>query len=378
MSLVRQIGLSILILLVLGGGGYWFVGGSADIGDTTSMTGQKRPPPLVDIAPAEMTVLSRTVEAVGTTRARQSVDISPAASGRVLSISFTPGSQVEKGSTLLQLDDVAERADVAEAEAERRKAALALDRARALVAKKSIPQSTVDELEATFVAADARVDRAKKQLAERRIDAPFTGRVGLKQVDVGARVDNETVITTLDDLAAVEVEFGVPEIFFSEVSAGQKVTATSAAFGARVFEGVIQTVDSRIDRVSRSFQVRATIPNDDLALPTGMFMLVEVTLFERKAVTVPEEAVVVSGDRAELFVIEDGKAVKREVMLGQRELGLVEIVDGVMVGERIVVGGIQKVRPGVEVRIVGEDTDETDTPAAPDVDASPAAAKPSA
>ncbi|MGI9499835.1 MAG: efflux RND transporter periplasmic adaptor subunit, partial [Geminicoccaceae bacterium] len=311
-------------------------------------------------------------------RARQSVDITPAASGRVLSISFTPGSQVEKGSTLLQLDDVAERADVAEAEAERRQAALALDRARALVAKKSISQSTVDELEATFAAAEARVDRVKKQLAERRIEAPFAGRVGLKQVDVGARVDDETVITTLDDLAAVEVEFGVPEIFFSEVSAGQKVTATSAAFGARVFDGIIETVDSRIDRVSRSFQVRATIPNDDLALPTGMFMLVELTLTERLAVTVPEEAVVVSGDEAQLFVVEDGKAMKRKVVLGQRELGLVEIVDGIEAGELTIVRGIQKVRPGVEVRIVGEDADDTDTPTAPDVDASPAATKPSA
>ena len=159
-------------------------------------------------------MLSRKVEAVGTTRARQSVDISPAASGRVLSISFTPGSQVQKGSTLLQLDDIAERADVAEAEAERRKAELALNRGKALVARKSIPQANVDELEATFAAAEARVDRAKKQLAERRIEAPFAGRVGLKQVDVGARVDDETVITTLDDLAAVEVEFGVPGNLF--------------------------------------------------------------------------------------------------------------------------------------------------------------------
>ncbi len=377
MSLVKQIGLSILILLVLAGGSYWYAGGSADVGDTTAMAGRERPPPLVDIAPAEVMVLSRKVEAIGTTRARQSVDISPAASGRVLSISFTPGSKVQKGSTLLQLDDIAERADVAEALAERRKAELALDRAQALVARKSIPQSTVDELAAAFAAAEARLDRAEKQLAERRIEAPFTGRVGLQQVDVGARVDDGTIITTLDDLDAVKVGFGVPEIFFGDVRAGQKVTATSAAFGARVFDGIIETVDSRVDRVSRSFQVRATIPNDDLALPTGMFMLVELTLAERTAVTVPEEAVVVSGDQAQLFVVEDGKAMQREVVLGQRELGLVEIVDGIEEGERIVVSGIQKVRPGARVRIVGEDAYEADTPTAPEVDASPAATKPS-
>ncbi|MGI9489459.1 MAG: efflux RND transporter periplasmic adaptor subunit [Geminicoccaceae bacterium] len=378
MSLVRQIGLSILILLVFAGGGYWYAGGSADVGDPTSMTGGKRSPPLVEIALAEVMVLSRKVDAVGTTRARQSVDISPAASGRVLSISFTPGSQVKEGSTLLQLDDIAERADVAEAEAERRKAELALDRAQALVARKSIPQSTVDELAAAFAAAGARLDRAEKQLAERRIEAPFAGRVGLKQVDVGARVDDGTIITTLDDLGAVKVGFGVPEIFFGDVRAGQKVTATSAAFGARVFDGTIETVDSRVDRVSRSFQVRATIPNDDLALPTGMFMLVELTLAERTAVTVPEEAVVVSGDQARLFVVEDGKAMQRDVVLGQRELGLVEIVDGIEEGERIVVSGTQKVRAGAKVRVVGEDADEVEAPAKSDPLPSSEKVKPSA
>ena len=378
MSLVKQIGLSILILLVLAGGSYWYAGGSADVGDTTSMASRKRSPPLVDVALAEVVVLSRKVEAVGTTRARQSVDISPAASGRVLSISFTPGSQVKEGSTLLQLDDIAERADVAEAEAERRKAELALDRAQALVARKSIPQSTVDELAAAFAAAGARLDRAEKQLAERRIEAPFAGRVGLKQVDVGARVDDGTIITTLDDLGAVKVGFGVPEIFFGDVRAGQKVTATSAAFGARVFDGTIETVDSRVDRVSRSFQVRATIPNDDLALPTGMFMLVELTLAERTAVTVPEEAVVVSGDQARLFVVEDGKAMQRDVVLGQRELGLVEIVDGIEEGERIVVSGTQKVRPGAKVRVVGEDADEAEAPAKSDPSPSSENVKPSA
>ena len=354
MSLIKQVGLSVLIILVLAGGGYWYAGGLTDVGGAPAATGRERLPPRVDVVPAEVRTLARKVEAVGTTRARQSVDIIPADSGRVVSISFMPGSQVEAGSTLLQLDDVAERADVAEAEAELRKAELALDRGKALVARKSIPQANVDELEATFTAAEARLDRARKQLSERRIEAPFSGRIGLKQVDVGARVDDATVVTTLDDLSAVEIEFGVPEIFFGAVQTGQKVKAKSAAFGEREFEGRIETVDSRIDRVSRSFQVRAQIPNDDLALPTGMFMLVELTLAERTAIIVPEEAVMVSGDQAQLFVVANGKAEKRVVELGQRELGVVEILSGIDEGESIIVGGIQKVRPGLEVRIVGE------------------------
>ena len=363
---------------MLAAGGYWYVGGSADVGGAKVATDDKRQqPPLVDVAPALSKTLARKVEAVGTTRARQSVDISPAASGRILSIDFVPGSQIQKGDTLVRLDDVAERADVAEAEAERREAELKLERARALVARRSVPQATVDELEAAFAAAEARLNRARKQLAERNVQAPFAGRVGLKQVDVGARVDDDTVITTLDDLDEVEVEFAVPEIFFGAVAPEQPVTATSAAFDARVFDGAIKTVGSRIDRVSRSFQVRATIPNDDLALPAGMFMLVELTLAERTVVTVPEEAVMVSGDQTRLFVVEGGKAMRREVVLGQREIGLVEIIDGLKAGEQGVVKGVQKVRPGAEVRIAGETADD-DASVAPDAEAEPATAKPSA
>lgn len=376
MSLIKQIGLSLLIILGLAGGGYWYAGGSVEPGDAATKTTRK--PPEVDVAPALSKTFARKVEAVGTSRARQSVDISPLASGRILSIDFVPGSRVQKGSTLVQLDDIAERADVAEAEAERREAELKLERAKALAARKSVAQATVDELEAAFAAAGARLDRARQQLAQRRIRAPFTGRVGLRQVDVGARVGDNTVITTLDDLGEVEVEFAVPELFFGMVAVGQQVTATSAAFDKRVFEGSIETVDSRIDRVSRAFQVRAAIPNDDLALPAGMFMLVELTLAERTVVTVPEDAIMVSGDQARLFVVEGGKAIQREVVLGQREIGLVEIVDGLEVGEQVVVRGIQKVRSGGKVRIVGDDADESKAPAAPNVEPAIAPRTPSA
>lgn len=378
MSLIKQIGLSLLILFLLAFGGYWYTGGSVERGDATAAPDRKRPPPLVDVAPALSTMLARKLDAVGTTRAQQSIDVSPAASGRIQSIDFLPGSQVEVGSILVRLDDIAERAGFAEAEAERREAELKLERAKALVARKSIPQATVDELEAAFAAAGARVDRAQKQLDDRSVQAPFAGRVGLKQVDVGARVNDDTVITTLDDLVAIEVEFAVPEIFFGAVAQGQKITATSAAFDAQVFEGVIETVDSRVDRVSRSFQVRASVPNDDLALPAGMFMLVELTLAERTVVTVPEEAIMVSGDQARLFVIEDGKAMRREVVLGQREIGLVEIVDGLKADEQVVVKGIQQVRPGAEVRINNEGADEAEKPGAADAGPSSTATKPNA
>jgi membrane fusion protein (multidrug efflux system) len=158
------------------------------------------------------------------------------------------------------------------------------------------------------------------------------------------------------------------------VRAGQRVKATSAAFGERAFEGVIVTVDSRIDRVSRAFKVRAKIPNHDLTLPAGMFMLVELTLAERDALTVPEEAVVAADDDNDVFVIVDDKAERRPVTLGQRNFGEVEIVDGLSAGERVVVRGIQRVKAGDTVKVLNDIEDGGDAPSAPP----PAAAEPSA
>jgi len=351
-SLGKQIGIVMLILLAAAAAVYWYLANPAGSSVADASFERKRDPATVEVAPAKLTKLARQVEAVGTTLARQAVDISPATSGQVVEIAFQPASQVEAGSLLVRLDDAAERADVAEAEADQQRAKLELERAVKLAAKNSIAQASVDELEASFHAAEARLLRAEKAWEDRSIKAPFSGQVGLKQVNIGAQINASTVITTLDDLAEVDVDFNVPELFFGTVHAGQSIKATSAAYRERVFEGVIETVDSRIDRVSRSFRVRARIPNEDLALPAGMFMAVELTLAEREALTVPEESVLVDDEGIAVYVITDNKAERRTVLLGQRSFGMVEINEGVRAGEQVVVKGIQRVRPDAKVNVI--------------------------
>ncbi len=350
MSLGRQV-VIVLILLAAASAGYWYASSRADGNDTGATTRPKRPLAAVEIAAAQQTTLVQEVEAVGTTLARQAVDIKPAASGQVVEIDFSPGSFMEAGARLIRLDDTVERADVAETRADLRKAELELERAIKLAAKKTIAQATVDELEAAQQAAEARLLRASKALKDREVTTPFSGRVGLKQVAVGTRVNDETVITTLDDLTEIQIEFNAPEIFFNQVKTEQPIKATSAAFNDRVFEGVIESVDSRIDRASRSFRVRAKIPNPDLVLPSGMFMLVNLTLQERNALTVPEEAVVVANDEAYVFVVSDNIAERRLVTLGQRSFGKVEVTGGLDEGTSVVTIGLQRVRDGAGVRI---------------------------
>lgn len=354
MSLGKQIVIAIVLLLVLAAGGYWHLERQPETGAEAAV----RPGPAaipVQTAAAEAGTVQQRIEAVGTTLARQAVDIVPLTSGRVVEIAFSPGAQVEAGTLLVRLDDVAEQAAVDEARAELRERELALERAQRLRANNTVAQATVDELQAVFLAARARLDRVEKALAERRIQAPFAGVVGMRRVDLGARVDDETVLTTLDDLAEIEIEFSVPELFYGAIRPGQTVGATTTSFPGRRFEGQIATIDSRIDVISRAFRVRAVVPNRELELPAGMFMHVEVILGERPAVLIPEQAVIAAGADTFVFTIQDGTAQRRDVRLGQRTFGEVEVLEGLSPGEAVVVSGVQRLRDGAEVEVQATD-----------------------
>jgi membrane fusion protein (multidrug efflux system) len=251
-----------------------------------------------------------------------------------------------------RLVDLPVLAAVAAAAAMRRPAVVALDRACKLWTKNTVALATVDELEAAYSGTSARLDSASKQLADRTVRAPFAGVVGIRGVDIGARVDDDTVLTTLDDLAELEIEFSVPEIFFGRIRQGQLVEATSTAYPGRAFTGKIATIDSRIGQVSRAFRVRAVLPNPDLELPAGMFMHVSVVLEERPAVLVPEQSVLAEGDSTYVFTVQDDRATRRKVRLGQREAGKVEVLDGLDAGQSVVRAGLQRMRDGVEVRVL--------------------------
>jgi membrane fusion protein (multidrug efflux system) len=354
MSLGKQIVVAVLAFLVLGGGGYWYVENARSAGDAAGGGRRGDGAAKVETRTVGAATLSRRIEAVGTTKARQAVDIVAMASGRVVGVEFRPGSLVEAGDVLLRLDEVSEQAAVDEAAAELSQTDLALERAKKLLSNNTVAQATIDQLDATHRAAQARLDAARKQLAEREVKAPFAGKVGLQAVDVGARVDDDTTLTTLDDLGEVEIDFSVPELFYGAVEKGQTVRATAAAFEDRVFEGEIRTIDSRVDPVSRAFQARAAVANPDLALPAGMFMHVELILERREALVVPEEALLAAGDRVQLFVVEDGKAARRDVTIGQREYGMVEITEGLAAGEQVVVSGLQRLRPDAAVEVLNQ------------------------
>jgi membrane fusion protein (multidrug efflux system) len=306
----------------------------------------------VVVAPVRTaTVIDRT-ESVGTVRARDSVTITTRVSGNIQNIRFTEGQRVREGEPLVDLDAAALRAELDQAIALRDDARGQLARGRGLQAGQSIAAQRLETLEATARQAEGRVRAAQARLEEMRVLAPFSGRVGLRQVSVGALVQPGTIVTTLDDISKVRVEFAVPEVFLAQVRVGAQVTARSSAFGDRRFTGTVAVVDTRIDTATRTVRVISEFDNADETLKPGLFMTVELMLARRDdALLIAEEALDPIGDRNFVYVVRDNRARRVEVKLGQRMPGEVEITSGLAAGEQVVVRGIQRLRNDAPVRI---------------------------
>lgn len=356
MSLLRQI----IVLLVLGGVGYggWHLyktGALPWLGQSAATQQSGTPGPMragiaVLMDEVRQETVENRVEAVGTTLAIRSVNVAAGASGTVREISFEAGQSVNVGDVLVRLDEEVARADLAEARADLAEVRSRLERARTLRRNNTVAEATLEQLQAEEAASIAEVDRANKRLADRVIRAPFSGIVGFRRVEIGARVQETTVLTGLDDLSAVEIEFSVSETLFGRVEPGQPVIAQAGAFPDRTFRGTVSTIDSRVDTTSRSFSVRALLDNADRALPAGMFMHLTLQLDTVQALTVPEEAIIPQGGKTYLFVVKDGRAERRDVTLGGRMPGRVAVSAGVEAGEKIVVQGQQRLQNGSPVR----------------------------
>jgi membrane fusion protein, multidrug efflux system len=297
-------------------------------------------------APVNSERVANQLSALGTAKANESVDITTKVSNLVTSVKFQDGERVRRGQVLIELDSAQARADLAEAEAARTESTSQFNRSRELLSTKAVSESTLEQLEAQMKANTARVAAANARLEDTVIRAPFAGRVGLRRVSVGSLVNPGTVITTLDDTSVIKVDFQVPENFLGSLREGLTVAALASAFPGHEFEGKVGSVDSRVDPVTRSLTVRALMPNSDNLLKPGMFLNVRIARDERDAMIIPEAALVPEQSRQFVFVAANGRAERREVQIGTREPGRVEIVSGLQPGERVVVEGTQKIRDG--------------------------------
>jgi membrane fusion protein (multidrug efflux system) len=313
----------------------------------------KQPPALVIAATVGETTFTSNVEALGTAKANEGIDVTAKVSNRVTAIRFREGQYVHAGDVLVELDADEAQADLAVAEAALGDARSQVNRSRELAVTKALSAQQMEQLESTLRANEARVASARARLNELTIRAPFGGRVGLRNVSVGGLVNSGTVITTLDDISVMKVDFSVPETYLAMISEGLEIEATSAAYTGQIFRGKVLSVGSRIDPVSRSVVVRAQLPNRDGKLKPGMFMTVRMTGGSVQALTIPEQALVPERDKQFVFAVQDGKAVKTEIVVGRRRPRGVGLVKRLERGGVIVSEGSQKIRDGAPVRTGG-------------------------
>lgn len=311
--------------------------------------GAGAPVPIVSAATRAAPV-SRELRALGTVRANEAIEVTARVSNLVAAVRFRDGQVVNRGAVLVELDAAQARAELAIAQAALTESTSQLRRARELQVTQALSASQLEQIEATQLANEARLAAARARFDDTFVRAPFAGRVGLRRVSVGTLVNPGTVITTLDDTSVVKIDFAVPENELAALRDGLTLTAASAAWPGTRFEGRVLSVDSRVDPTTRAVTVRASVPNRDGRLRAGMFVNVALQRDQREAIVIPEEALVPEQDKQFVFVVADGVATRREVRIGARRPGEVEIVSGLDLGERIVIEGTVKVRDGGPVQ----------------------------
>ena len=296
------------------------------------------------------------LEALGTAKANEAVEIMSKVSNLVTAIRFREGEQVRRGEVLVELDSVEARAELAAARAALSESQSQYRRSQELFATRALSQSQLEQLASTLSANQARVITAESRLADTVIRAPFDGRTGLRRVSVGTLISAGTIITTLDDTRVIKLDFSVPEAFLAVLVEGLPLTARSVAYPEREFTGQVTSIDSRVDPTSRSVAVRAELPNSDGLLKPGMFLTVRLKEKRAPVVLISEQALVPEEGQQFVYVVKEGRAEKREITIGRRKPGFVEVVSGLTAGETVIVEGTQKVRDGGPVRDVREES----------------------
>ncbi|KAA5605263.1 efflux RND transporter periplasmic adaptor subunit [Roseospira marina] len=322
---------------------------AGDTGGPNAASATRAGPPVV-VEPVVMRPQTTNLEAIGTGEAIRSATLHPASAGEVVAVGFRPDQRVAPGDILLELDARRENLALDLAEARVAEAKRLLKRYET-AGRGAVPASTVDEARTTLEAA--RITRREAQVAldDRTMTAPFAGHVGITEIDIGDRVTTEDAITTLDDRSALLVRFALPETVLGRVAVGQSVTI--APWGSPEAERTARLVDigSRIDTTTRSVTLRARVENTDDTLRPGMSFVVHVNLTGQTYPLVPEIAVQWGAEGPYLWVIRGGQAARESVRIVERRQGITLVEGALEDGEPVVVEGIQRMRPGIDVSL---------------------------
>ena len=308
----------------------------------------------VKMTPVILTDFIESVEAVGTASANEQVKITSINSDLVDEVYFSDGEKVKKGELLVTLNNQEEHAKVSELSANLLESQAHLKRLSDLLLSNATSMSLVEQQVAKTKAIEAQLLSAQAILNDTSIRAPFAGVLGFREISRGAYIDAGTIITSLDDLSQIKVDFYLPERLFTKINIDQKITAFNTAYDEKAFVGKIIAIDSRIDPKTRSMKVRAIIANPSGKLRPGMLLNISVLLQIEKIFQLPESAIIPIEDKHYVFVVNEEKALRKRIEIGRRHPGFVEISSGLIEGELVVVEGALKLRDGTAVTIIDQ------------------------
>jgi membrane fusion protein (multidrug efflux system) len=330
------------------------------------LSSQVPPPATITAEPAKTEEWVERLPAIGTLIASQGVEVASQVAGLVAGIGFESGQDVEKGTKLVQLDISVEQADLASATAILKEADVSFKRQADLLIKSVASEANVDTARAKRDSAEASLDRIKALIGQKTILAPFSGRLGIRHVELGQYISPGLAMVTLQALDPIWVDFPMPEQNVGKLKVGQVIDLTVDAFPGHVFAGSITSLDARVAQDTRTLLVRGTLPNPDRILLPGMFANVAVLAgAPKKLITIPRTAVTYSlyGDSVYVLKPKEGEPApakpedavyvveRRFIKSGQVRDERVAITSGLTEGEQVVTSGQVKLTNGALVRV---------------------------
>jgi membrane fusion protein (multidrug efflux system) len=305
----------------------------------------------VEAATARADTVIDAILATGQVEALQSIELRPDVEGRLVQILVREGSLVGRGTPLFKIDDAELKAQVAQITAERDLARQSLNRTRDLLGQKASSQAELERAEATMRSNQAQLQLLKVRLDRTLVRAPFAGVVGQRFVSLGDYVTSDSRLAAIQTVSPQRASFQVPERYADQLKVGQQVSFRVAALPGREFTGKVDFVDPIVQLPGRTITVKARVPNPRRELQAGMFIEARLaTAVRPSAVVIPEDAVLPLQGSNFVWVVADGKATRRQVELGVRTPGFVEVKNGVESAEQVVVGGQERLAEGGPVQ----------------------------
>jgi membrane fusion protein (multidrug efflux system) len=303
------------------------------------------------------TRFAETITATGSLRAEESVELQAETNGKVVAINFTEGARVKKGTLLVKLNDADLVATRIRAMRRKELAVLKEHRLAELLKEGVARQEDYDTALNDVNVQNAEIELTEAMIAKTEVRAPFDGVVGLRYVSEGSFVNAQTRVATLQSLDNLKIDFSVPEKYASRLRVGMPISFAIAGIG-RKFEGQVYAFDPRIDPATRTVFVRGKFRNEQDKLLPGAFANIELILDAlQNALMVPAVAVIPGLNEKNVFIVSDGKAVRRPVETGTRTETTVHILSGLQLGDVVITSGLQQLRPGAPVVAEGADTE---------------------